>query len=71
MTGSRCEQRFLPLPADDLKQRQTNITLARSTLGWEPTTSLREGLEKTIAYFDVLLARGVEINAWQLAAAVW
>ena len=67
MTGSKSALCFLPLPSDDPKQRQPDITLARSTLGWEPNTALREGLVKTIAYFDDLLARGVEINSWQAA----
>lgn len=67
MTGSKSALCFLPLPSDDPKQRQPDITLARSTLGWEPHTPLREGLVKTIAYFDDLLARGVEINSWQAA----
>lgn len=67
MTGSKSALCFLPLPSDDPKQRQPDITLARSTLGWEPQTPLREGLVKTIAYFDDLLARGVEINSWQAA----
>ena len=44
-----------PLPADDPRQRRPDITLARNLLNWEPTTPLRDGLEKTIAYFDDLL----------------
>lgn len=67
MTGSKSELRFLPLPSDDPKQRQPDISQARATLGWEPHTSLREGLVKTIAYFDDLLAQGIEINSWQPA----
>ena len=45
-----------PLPADDPKQRQPDITLARRALGWEPTIPLSEGLDKTIEYFrkDIL-----------------
>ena len=57
MTGSASKLEFLPLPQDDPKQRQPDITLARDTLGWEPTTSLREGLTKAIGYFDTLLAQ--------------
>jgi len=56
MTGSRSELRFLPLPQDDPRQRQPNITLARERLGWEPTVALREGLRRTIGYFDALLS---------------
>lgn len=67
MTGSKSELRFLRLPSDDPKQRQPDITLARSSLDWEPNTSLREGLVKTIAYFDDVLVDGAEINSWQPA----
>jgi UDP-glucuronate decarboxylase len=49
-----------PLPADDPKQRQPDITLAKAVLGWRPKTSLDEGLEKTIAYFDKMLSGTVE-----------
>ncbi|RMH11501.1 MAG: SDR family oxidoreductase [Planctomycetota bacterium] len=41
----------LPLPADDPRQRQPDITLARTRLGWEPKVQLREGLQRTIEYF--------------------
>jgi UDP-glucuronate decarboxylase len=51
VTGSRSELVFRELPADDPKQRQPDITLARAILGWSPTTELREGLERTVAYF--------------------
>jgi UDP-glucuronate decarboxylase len=40
-----------PLPADDPRQRQPDIALARRTLGWEPRVPLEEGLRRTIAYF--------------------
>ena len=43
-----------PLPPDDPKQRQPNITLAREKLGWEPTIPLREGLKLTVDYFRSL-----------------
>ncbi len=49
---------YEPLPSDDPKQRQPDITLAKQYLGWEPTIQLREGLEKTIPYFVELLALG-------------
>jgi dTDP-glucose 4,6-dehydratase len=42
---------FRPLPEDDPKRRQPDITKARSLLGWEPKVSLEEGLSETIAYF--------------------
>ena len=54
-SGSKLENR--PLPQDDPRQRQPDIALARETLGWEPKTQLREGLTKTIVYFDELLRR--------------
>ncbi len=55
LTGARSELTFLPLPSDDPRQRQPDITLAREMLGWEPTTVLRDGLTRTIEYFDRLL----------------
>ncbi len=51
VTGSKSELKFLPLPSDDPKQRQPDISLAKSALGWEPKVRLREGIEKTVAYF--------------------
>ena len=50
-TGSRSRIAFHPLPADDPTQRQPDITLARSALGWQPEVPLIEGLERTIGYF--------------------
>jgi UDP-glucuronate decarboxylase len=55
MTGSKSRLELRPLPQDDPKQRQPNITVAKTALGWEPVTPLREGLVHTIAYFDDLL----------------
>jgi UDP-glucuronate decarboxylase len=57
LTGSRSPLVHEPLPADDPKQRQPDITIAREILGWEPTVQLREGLINTIAYFDELLRK--------------
>jgi UDP-glucuronate decarboxylase len=51
LTGSRSKVDYRPLPADDPRQRQPDITLARVTMGWEPKVQLRAGLERTIAYF--------------------
>ncbi len=51
MTDSSSKIVFKPLPADDPRQRQPVITLAKEKLGWVPKTSLEEGLSKTIAYF--------------------
>jgi UDP-glucuronate decarboxylase len=44
-----------PLPSDDPKQRQPDITLAKKTLHWEPLVPLEEGLKRTIAYFRARL----------------
>lgn len=55
-TGSKSEIVFMPLPSDDPTQRQPDISLARRELGWEPTISLSQGLDKAIAYFSELLA---------------
>jgi UDP-glucuronate decarboxylase len=56
LTGSRSKLVHRPLPQDDPKQRQPDITQARGTLGWEPKVQLDAGLQKTIAYFRDLLA---------------
>lgn len=57
MTGSASELVFRPLPADDPKQRQPDIAVAKSMLGWAPRVRLEEGLIHTIAYFDELVRR--------------
>jgi UDP-glucuronate decarboxylase len=49
--------KYYPLPQDDPRQRQPDITRARELLGWQPTIPLREGLERTIAYFAEQLGR--------------
>ena len=55
LTGSKSKLVFRPLPSDDPMQRQPDISLAKKELGWEPKIQLKEGLIKTIAYFDELL----------------
>ena len=55
ITGSKSKLVRRPLPDDDPKQRQPDITLAGKLLGWRPTVELAEGLQSTIAYFDTLL----------------
>ena len=55
VTGSNSELVFEPLPVDDPTQRQPDLTLARSALGWEPEISLRTGLERTAEYFRRVL----------------
>jgi len=51
MTGARSELVEQPLPADDPRQRQPDISLAKQVLGWEPTIPLEQGLERTVEYF--------------------
>jgi len=55
-SGSKIEHK--PLPQDDPKQRQPDISLAREKLNWEPTVQLTQGLEKTIAYFEQRFRQG-------------
>ncbi|MDR1592131.1 MAG: SDR family oxidoreductase [Prevotellaceae bacterium] len=52
LVGSKSKICYLPLPSDDPMQRQPVITQARELLGWQPTVALREGLAKTIDYFE-------------------
>ena len=56
LTGSRSKLAFQPIPQDDPKQRRPDITLAKEKLGWQPNVPLREGLKRTIEYFDRLLS---------------
>jgi UDP-glucuronate decarboxylase len=56
LTGATSQIAYNPLPADDPKQRQPDITLARERLGWEPRVPVAEGLKKTIDYFAGLVA---------------
>lgn len=56
LTGSRSKLIFQSLPQDDPKQRRPNIDLARVRLNWEPKVPLDDGLKRTIAYFEKLLA---------------
>ena len=58
LTGSRSTLELRPLPADDPRQRQPDITRAREQLGWVPKIDLDTGLRSTIAYFDQLLSGG-------------
>jgi UDP-glucuronate decarboxylase len=55
LVGSKSKLTFKPLPTDDPRQRQPNITLAKEKLGWEPKVKLEDGLKETIAYFRGLL----------------
>ncbi|MDG2088729.1 MAG: SDR family oxidoreductase [Arenicellaceae bacterium] len=56
LTGSNSEIVREPLPGDDPKQRRPDISIAKDNIGWVPEIKLREGLEKTIAYFDERLS---------------
>ena len=51
LTGSKSQLVFKPLPSDDPRQRQPDISLAKQVLGWSPITELEQGLERTIRYF--------------------
>lgn len=59
LVGGKSKLTFHPLPADDPRQRQPNIALAKSSLGWEPKVSLEDGLKETIAYFTALFQKDV------------
>jgi len=58
LTGTSSEIVFKPLPVDDPRVRQPDVTRARKRLGWEPTVKLEEGLARTIEYFRNLGRRG-------------
>ena len=58
LTGSKAQLKFLPLPQDDPRQRQPNITLAKRDLDWDVTVALREGLRQTINYFRGAMGDG-------------
>jgi dTDP-glucose 4,6-dehydratase len=56
LTGSRSRVTYHPLPEDDPKQRQPDITRAKKLLGWEPKVPLAQGLDVTLEYFKKKLA---------------
>ena len=58
LIGSRSPIEHRRLPEDDPRQRQPDIARARSALGWAPSTPLEDGLRRTVAYFEQLLASG-------------
>lgn len=57
MTGSKSGMIFKPLPIDDPKCRQPDITKAKNLLDWEPKVERTEGLKKTIEYFQSVLQK--------------
>ncbi|MGF1454055.1 MAG: UDP-glucuronic acid decarboxylase family protein [Alphaproteobacteria bacterium] len=59
LIGSKSKVEFHPLPQDDPKQRQPDITKARRLLDWEPAVPLRNGVERTIAYFEDQMRRNL------------
>jgi UDP-glucuronate decarboxylase len=62
ISGSSSEIVYRPLPEDDPVRRKPDITLAKEKLGWEPKVQIRDGLAKTIDYFQIMLRSGsVEI----------
>jgi UDP-glucuronate decarboxylase len=58
LTGARSQLVFRPLPQDDPRRRCPDIRLATESLGWKPVTTLREGLVRTIAFFEDLMREG-------------
>ncbi|MCQ2379547.1 MAG: SDR family oxidoreductase [Victivallaceae bacterium] len=63
LTGSKSRIVHMPLPEDDPVQRRPDITVAMDVLGWKPTTPLRDGLLRTIEYFERLLVDDPEFCA--------
>ena len=64
LIGRKSQIKFEPLPSDDPRQRQPDISKAKAVLEWEPKTQLREGLVRTIEYFDNMLR---ELSKWRSA----
>jgi UDP-glucuronate decarboxylase len=72
LTGSSSKVVFAPLPSDDPLQRRPDISLAREKLQWEPKVQLREGLARTIEYFEALLGgHPTEPARPAVAGAAW
>ena len=62
LTGSNSQIEFKPLPQDDPKHRQPDISLAREVLDWKPEVFLEEGLQKTVAYFQNIISELQLVN---------
>ena len=60
IVGGKSKLTFNPLPSDDPRQRQPDISQARSKLNWEPKVALEDGLKETVVYFERLLKNGDE-----------
>jgi len=58
ITGSKSEITYQPLPPDDPRRRQPDISYAKEALSWEPRVKLEDGLSRTVAYFEAVLRRG-------------
>jgi len=71
MTGSKSRIVHLPLPADDPQQRRPDIALAKEALSWTPRTPLKEGLIRTIDYFDKLLSNKGVVESLGSSAGDW
>jgi UDP-glucuronate decarboxylase len=56
LTSSQSKITFKPLPEDDPKQRQPDISLAKAKLDWEPSVKLEDGLKETIQYFKNIVS---------------
>jgi len=59
LTNSRSKLVTKPLPPDDPQRRQPDISLAKAELDWAPVTPLRDGLVKTVRYFEQLISDGL------------
>ena len=70
LTGSRSKIIKKPLPQDDPTQRRPDLSLARSKLGWEPTVALKDGLFKTIQYFDQLMNQSTHENSESFPSSI-
>ena len=60
LTGSPSEIVFAPIPSDDPKLREPDISKARELLGWEPSIPRKTGLDKTIKYFERVLKMSID-----------
>ena len=69
LTGSRSEIEYHPLPVDDPLRRKPDISLASALLGWTPTVSVRDGLLRTVAYFETVLDQESDSDSSVLAAS--